>query len=269
MINILLVEDNPADAERTRRMLAKAFGEEHHVDCAADWDEAVAGISSGRHDLCLVDYLLPGGHDGIELVAMGAEAMPMILLTGFDADEIDRAAEAAGAVNFLSKSELNGEMLGRAIRYALANKGQPSDRLPNAEGFCRELAEMLGEASQTPRLVAVIMAESAAAPSPEAARQMVARLRVIFGPPNLMGQLDGQRLVIAADHLIHPLSARVLARRAGETILRSLRLAPAALRMGACIIHPGAVDTAAAMDAAAKAAKAAPPGEIGIIELGA
>jgi PAS domain S-box-containing protein len=72
----------------------------------------------------LVDYYL-GAHNGAELIAAATQAgvqAPMLLLTGQGSYEVDVEAMQAGAVDYLSKLEINPALLERSIRYAIDRK---------------------------------------------------------------------------------------------------------------------------------------------------
>ena len=122
-VRVLLVEDDQDDYELTRALLDE-LGDRHQYDL--DWrmtyDSALSALSQTRHDVCLLDYLL-GARDGLELmneaVALGV-GVPIIFLTGSGSDRgLERRALAAGAADYLSKSEIDARMLERAIRHSL------------------------------------------------------------------------------------------------------------------------------------------------------
>jgi diguanylate cyclase (GGDEF)-like protein len=90
------------------------------VEWASDHDAAIEAIRGDRYVALLIDYHL-GETDGIrlmhELQIRGYDA-PMLLLSGSDDPLVDAAAMRAGAANFVSKADLSGAALRRAIRYA-------------------------------------------------------------------------------------------------------------------------------------------------------
>lgn len=120
-IRLLLVEDDPTDAEFTRAMLSQI----RHAQVVVRWvtrlDEALDRLRSGEHDVALVDYHL-GAENGLDLVRRATRLelpTPMILLTGKGSREVDVEAQEAGAADYLVKGRIDPDGLERALRYTL------------------------------------------------------------------------------------------------------------------------------------------------------
>lgn len=121
-IRVLLIEDDEDDYLLAREYLAEP---DSHVKYALDWAKTYqAGleqIQRDEHDVYLVDYRLGEG-SGLDLlqeaIRAGCQA-PIIIITGQTDREIDRAALQAGAADYLVKGRMDGQLLERAIRYAL------------------------------------------------------------------------------------------------------------------------------------------------------
>src|SRR5690242_7643868 len=110
-INILLVEDDPSDVELTRRGLQRAKLQ-NRVWVVGDGAEALAFLRREdphrgvpRPDLVLLDLKLPGldGRDVLMRIREEPrwEALPVVVLTGSDAEHEQLAALAADG--FLTK----------------------------------------------------------------------------------------------------------------------------------------------------------------------
>jgi diguanylate cyclase (GGDEF)-like protein/PAS domain S-box-containing protein len=121
--SVLLVDDDEEDAFLTEDLLRDVTSLKCSVKVASTAQLAITEILNGRYDVCLLDYRL-GGDTGLEVLATvkshGSD-VPCILLTGQDDNEIDSAALAAGAVDYLVKGTFDGETLARTIRYAIRN----------------------------------------------------------------------------------------------------------------------------------------------------
>jgi signal transduction histidine kinase len=125
-VRILLVDDDEDDYLLTRDTVADMPGGGHSLEWEPDFDNALDAICRGEHDVYLIDFRL-GAKTGLELLqAVRARNCPgpVILLTGVDHPDIDRAAEAAGAADFLEKSRLDPVLLERMVRYALRQRAQ-------------------------------------------------------------------------------------------------------------------------------------------------
>ncbi len=137
-INILLVEDDPADVEHTRRALARAK-EQNRIWVVADGAEALAFLRREaphqgvpRPDLVLLDLKLPS-LDGRDVLLRIREeprwrALPVVVLTASDSEH-ERLATLA-ADGFLTKP-VDFARLGDVIRK-IAGLGWAIVKLPAA-----------------------------------------------------------------------------------------------------------------------------------------
>ncbi len=120
-IRVLVVEDHEEDYRFLAHVARHVRTTRYELEWASSFEEGLAALRRGGHDVGLFDYNLGQG-TGIELLqeaqAMGS-TMPILLLTGHESPEVDTAAQEAGAVDFLPKGQLNEVQLERAIRYAL------------------------------------------------------------------------------------------------------------------------------------------------------
>lgn len=121
LIRVLVVEDREDDFHFLSHVFRHTRNSAYRLDWAPTYAEGLAAVRRAEHDIALFDYSL-GADTGVDLLreaqALGC-TMPILLLTGHDNAEIDAAALAAGAVDFLSKATLDHVHLERAVRYAL------------------------------------------------------------------------------------------------------------------------------------------------------
>ncbi|KQY20732.1 serine/threonine protein phosphatase [Cellulomonas sp. Root485] len=118
-VRLLLVEDDEGDAILVREHLADA-GLEVDLHWVRTLDEAIDRL---HVDIVLLDLGLPDamGIAALErLLAAGAPAV--VVLTGLAGTDIGLEAVAAGAQDYLVKGEVDGEMLGRSVRYAIQRR---------------------------------------------------------------------------------------------------------------------------------------------------
>ncbi len=160
-IALLLVEDDDGDALLVEEHLADA-GLDVLLSRARTLDEAVARLDV---DCVLLDLGLPDavGLGALErLLAAGAPAV--VVLTGRTDTDTGLRAVSAGAQDYLVKGEVDGELLGRSVRYAVQRR--------RLEAVDRALYRSMVRAEETVRF------ESALLPRP-AVRD--ARLEVQVG----------------------------------------------------------------------------------------
>lgn len=128
-VRVLLVDDDPDDHLLTRDVIADIPGGGYTLDWVAEFDAALEAIGRGEHHVYLVDYRL-GVKTGLDLLAAMTQRGypgPVILLTGLGGPEVDRAAEEAGAADFIEKAKLDPVTLERAIRYTLRQRAYEAD----------------------------------------------------------------------------------------------------------------------------------------------
>ncbi len=142
-LSILIVDDDEDDFLIIRSLLADISAHSFALDWAPTFEQGLQYLVEDKHELCLVDYRL-GIENGIQLMAEAKKAGfsgPMILLTGVQNDAIDQAASNAGAVDFLVKEDLTAELLGRAIRYAVARRGMENERVERIRAEAKNQAK--------------------------------------------------------------------------------------------------------------------------------
>jgi phosphoserine phosphatase RsbU/P len=138
-IRALLIEDNPGDARLIELMLTEAAAGLFEVERVDRLDRGLQRLSAGGIDVVLADLSLPDSH-GIETFSrLHAQTpqVPIIVLTGLNDTTVAVGAVHEGAQDFLVKGQVDGELLARAIRYAIERK-RMSEQLRR---YARELRE--------------------------------------------------------------------------------------------------------------------------------
>ena len=124
MEKVLLVEDNPGHALLLREMLGRTAPAQFAVTHVARLDEALERLGEGPFDLVLLDLSLPDSM-GFETFAQAHARMPespIIVLSGLEDEELALRAVREGAQDYLVKGQVDGNLLARAIRYAIERK---------------------------------------------------------------------------------------------------------------------------------------------------
>jgi len=134
---LLLVEDNPADAELVREMLDSAGDHTvYDVRHVPRLMEAEHVLRTEQIDVVLLDLRLPdaSGVDGVKALLRISHEVPIVVLTGMADESLALACIDAGAQDYLNKEEMRPILLKRAIGYSIT-------RLREAQ--LRELQDML------------------------------------------------------------------------------------------------------------------------------
>lgn len=119
-IPILMIEDNPADAEIARLYLEDS-SLKHEIIHSESFYEGIEVINNRPIDLVLLDLSL---HDSIGFKTLKnylerAPNVPVIVLTGTNNEIMGMQSVKAGAQDFLVKGEFDSKSLVRSIRYSL------------------------------------------------------------------------------------------------------------------------------------------------------
>ncbi len=143
-IDLLLVEDNLADADLISELLADAQLSTYKITTVARLSEAIAHLKSESYDVILLDLSLPDSHglETLEQVVLNAQTLPVLVLTGSTDRELAVQAVREGAQDYLVKGKFDCDLLSRAISYAVERK-QTLEQLRCSEERYHKLASEL------------------------------------------------------------------------------------------------------------------------------
>jgi two-component system, cell cycle sensor histidine kinase and response regulator CckA len=142
-LQLLIVEDNPTDAELMLRELRAAGFDPNWK--RVDTETEFANSLDPKIDIVLSDYSLPqfNGLRALKLLNDRQLGVPFIIVSGSIGEETAAAALRQGAADYLLKDRL--ARLGQAVEHALKEK-RIRDEQRHAEERLREQAEMLDHA---------------------------------------------------------------------------------------------------------------------------
>ena len=145
---VLLVEDNPGDADLVRLSLEDSGAGAFELEAVARLSDALTRVhASPAPDVILLDLTLPDalGLEGLQKLGAAAPEVPVVVLTGADR-ALGAAAIQAGAQDYLLKGAADAALVPRALRYAIARHEQAAHaRLLAAERAARAAAEAARE----------------------------------------------------------------------------------------------------------------------------
>lgn len=121
---ILLIEDNPHDAELLEVVLRSEAHAEAHIERAKRLTEALERLRQGAYDLVLLDLTLPDerGLPVFQAVQEAAPHLPIVILTGLADEMLATETVRLGAQDYLVKHEVEGRTLARALTHAMQRK---------------------------------------------------------------------------------------------------------------------------------------------------
>ena len=121
---ILLIEDNPGDADLIRLRLVESKSEVH-VNCVPRLSDALACLESETPSLVLLDLNLPDSHgaETFRRILQKAPNVPVVILSGQDDEALAIKAVHSGVQDYLVKGDITSKQLERALHYAVERQG--------------------------------------------------------------------------------------------------------------------------------------------------
>lgn len=123
-MNILLIEDNLAEARLLQEFLKGAILSRFNLAHAKRLGEAIAFLETETFDVVLLDLTLPDsqGLASLDSLIKHAPSLPIVVLTNTNDDELAIESVRHGAQDYLVKRHINQEILVRSLRYAIERK---------------------------------------------------------------------------------------------------------------------------------------------------
>jgi signal transduction histidine kinase len=122
--HILLIEDNPGDADLVRLRLVES-NSDVQVNCVPRLSDALACLELDTPTLVLLDLNLPDSHgaETFRRIMQKAPNVPVVILSGQDDEALASKAVHQGVQDYLVKGDITSKQLERALRYAVERQG--------------------------------------------------------------------------------------------------------------------------------------------------
>jgi two-component system, cell cycle sensor histidine kinase and response regulator CckA len=123
-MRVLLVEDNPGDADVVYEALQEVESDAPDIVHVITLSAAIAALSADAFDAVLLDLSLPDstGLGSLAVVCTMAPDTPVVVLTGLNDEATALKAVREGAQDYLVKGQIHGTLLVRALSYAIERK---------------------------------------------------------------------------------------------------------------------------------------------------
>ena len=143
-LKILLVEDNAAEVALIQELLAEASPTPFELRSVNRLADGIECLRLNGFNIVLLDLSLPDSRGLETVIQFKAEAasIPMIVLTALNDELIALESVRKGAQDYLFKGQLEGELLVRAINYAIERQ-QIEETLRQQAQRERLLAQMI------------------------------------------------------------------------------------------------------------------------------
>lgn len=121
---LLLIEGNGGGADRLDVILEEAAPSAFEVVRAASLADVTSYLETRTVDCAVIDFGLPDdeGLEIAEALTVHSPAVPLVLLTDGEDDEVGIGTITSGTSDHLSKRALEGRLLVRSIRHAILRK---------------------------------------------------------------------------------------------------------------------------------------------------
>jgi DNA-binding NarL/FixJ family response regulator len=123
-LQILLIEDNLAEARLLQEFLKQAKSKEYSLVHVQRLRDAFNKLSQSTYDVILLDLTLPDsqGLSSLPLLISQAPSTPIVVLTNTNDEQLAIEAVRQGAQDYLVKRQVNVDVLVRAVHYAIERK---------------------------------------------------------------------------------------------------------------------------------------------------
>jgi PAS domain S-box-containing protein len=144
-IKVLLIEDSIDDAELIKRMLEKSDRSKFQVTVAQKLNDGLEQAKKNPPDLILSDLGLPDSHgiDTVTKILLTVPHKPLVVLSGFDDEDIAIKAVQLGAQDYLVKGQIENHQLERAIYHSIERARLHDELEQNAQEISKLHANFL------------------------------------------------------------------------------------------------------------------------------
>jgi diguanylate cyclase (GGDEF)-like protein len=245
--SILLVEDNPGDVRLVEELLRAAWVVAGSINHVSSVEDAIRRVAKDVPACILLDLSLPDaqGLGTLERVRDAHPSVPIVVLTGTDDEAQAVQAVQEGAQDYLIKGQVDGHLLGRAIRYAIERKfaevqlshqalHDPLTGLANRALLMERLAQALARTERRPSSVAVLFLDIDRFKTindnfgHEVGDSVLAcigdRLRKALRPEDMASRFGGDEFVVLCEDLEDDRHVVTIAKRIGRSISEPISL---------------------------------------------
>lgn len=125
LIHILLIEDDLDDVLLLKETLAESTAQRFQITHAGRLDTGLDYLAVETFDVILLDLNLPDsqGLDTLKTLLQRTLLMPIVVMSGLADEALALEAVQQGAHDYLVKGSVDGQMMGRILRYTIERQG--------------------------------------------------------------------------------------------------------------------------------------------------
>lgn len=134
---ILIIEDNAADIRFIKELLSGSINGKIKLFYASNLKDGINLVLSQNFDVLLLDLSLPdsSGMDTLIKVNKKVPQIPIIIITGFEDEQMIKDTLNKGAQDYLIKSQFDRNLLIHTIKYAIERKEFEKTTIANEEKY--------------------------------------------------------------------------------------------------------------------------------------
>ncbi len=216
-LKVLLVEDNPGDVLLIEETLADGTGA-FELESVGRLAPALERLRTTGIHVVLLDLTLPdsAGLGTFTSVRANAPDVPIIVLTGLSDESLAVSTVRDGAQDYLIKGQVDGNLLGRTIRYAIERQHVRHELETSERRLRAALEEIRGLNEDLERRVAERTSELAAANREleaftySVSHDLRAPLRHVNGFAEMLEEELGGQLAPASRELLQRIQERAV-----------------------------------------------------------
>jgi serine phosphatase RsbU (regulator of sigma subunit) len=158
-LKVLLIEDNAIDARLIQIMLSEAGSGFFELHRSERLKQGLLRLREGDIGLVLLDLSLPDsqGLSTFTTVHREARGVPIIVMSGLDDQTVAVNAVHQGAQDYLVKGQVSGQLLVRAMHYAIERKRTAEQLASYAEELRKRNAQMEADFSMAREIQQVFL----------------------------------------------------------------------------------------------------------------
>jgi DNA-binding NarL/FixJ family response regulator len=152
-IKVLLIDDDPVQAQAIANLLAAASSQRFELSGAASLADGLERLGAGGLDVVLLDLGLPdsSGVETFTKLHLRFPNLPVVVSTSREDEELGLELVQAGAQDYLVKGKTSSLLLCRTLRYAIERKLAALER----DRLIAELQEALANVKTLSGLVPI------------------------------------------------------------------------------------------------------------------
>lgn len=143
-LKLLIIDDDKKSYNLIRHLLTETTINPSTIDWVATYNAGLKAMAENKYDIFLIDYLLDT-RTGLDLIREAVKlgcCTPLIMLTGYESQEVGLKAIEAGAADYLLKNEIQPQLIERSIRYSIERK-RVEQALRESEALLRQIIDLL------------------------------------------------------------------------------------------------------------------------------